>query len=501
MNRSEHLEICQQCQHRKMDFKKGLLCGLSNKLADFEDNCPYFKVDVNADFYKKYVEGTKLEPLAINSYLIKLIIFGSIVSVVSSIVYEISSDFFYGSFFSFSVAICSHMAIWLYIGLTLNHVKTSLTAGAMGLSAFFILNNFPLLNEYTFWLVPVILPICFFAYQLIPDKKKRIQFMVIAAIISQGLAYLDYSPFQILLNLNSGSDRFLWDYQSVIQFFGNLIAKVVWLVTNGLLFVLAYQWINNKVKLNLKFVSLNNVLPVKKMGVFVFTFYGAILLLSYNVTNILFNVGEAVMTGHPRFETGLFYFISMFILFISCLSMLLFTSWYYRKITIEYFLGCHRKLSWAYFFAQVPIINIFVWAYILSEFKPTKADDKNKIEAIFKNKNQEIIFAAFAILLLKSFFTIVNPGIVPVDILIVVIDIVLLLLYINYQYGMHVIITLEICLHLPVLLMALFNYEIGISEKFVSFSIFYSIARLIIMYPVFHLKQFKILRSETNQEI
>ncbi|MCC5916613.1 MAG: hypothetical protein JJU02_04725 [Cryomorphaceae bacterium] len=45
MNREEQLEFCKTCKNRKLDLKKGLLCGLTNQYADFENTCKDFHED------------------------------------------------------------------------------------------------------------------------------------------------------------------------------------------------------------------------------------------------------------------------------------------------------------------------------------------------------------------------------------------------------------------------------------------------------------------------
>jgi hypothetical protein len=49
MTRDEQLEFCKKCTNRKMDFQKGLVCGLTNEKADFEDTCPDFNEDTNIE--------------------------------------------------------------------------------------------------------------------------------------------------------------------------------------------------------------------------------------------------------------------------------------------------------------------------------------------------------------------------------------------------------------------------------------------------------------------
>ena len=45
MTRTEHLEFCKKCLNRKFDPKQGLICNLTEKIADFEETCSNFKLD------------------------------------------------------------------------------------------------------------------------------------------------------------------------------------------------------------------------------------------------------------------------------------------------------------------------------------------------------------------------------------------------------------------------------------------------------------------------
>jgi hypothetical protein len=78
MERKRLLPICQQCLHRKMDFKIGLVCGLTDKFADFHISCPTFEQDPIArqernkrtisekTFTEKHIRINRKIPRAIN---------------------------------------------------------------------------------------------------------------------------------------------------------------------------------------------------------------------------------------------------------------------------------------------------------------------------------------------------------------------------------------------------------------------------------------------------
>ncbi|WP_445747293.1 hypothetical protein [Polaribacter sp.] len=45
MTREQHLKFCRTCVNRRLDLRVGLLCNLTGKMADFENECASFQVD------------------------------------------------------------------------------------------------------------------------------------------------------------------------------------------------------------------------------------------------------------------------------------------------------------------------------------------------------------------------------------------------------------------------------------------------------------------------
>ena len=48
LHRSEYVAICQQCAKSSFDKKKGIICSLTNKHADFDERCNDFTADEKA---------------------------------------------------------------------------------------------------------------------------------------------------------------------------------------------------------------------------------------------------------------------------------------------------------------------------------------------------------------------------------------------------------------------------------------------------------------------
>jgi len=65
MNRIEHLKFCSICIHQQDDMRKGIICGLTNQIADFDDQCKSFAEDA------EIVEHLKLKEIE-NSVIDKM---------------------------------------------------------------------------------------------------------------------------------------------------------------------------------------------------------------------------------------------------------------------------------------------------------------------------------------------------------------------------------------------------------------------------------------------
>ncbi len=57
MNRDQHLEFCRRCLNRKFDGQQGIICGLTNRIADFENSCPSFSLDESVKIEKQEEEA------------------------------------------------------------------------------------------------------------------------------------------------------------------------------------------------------------------------------------------------------------------------------------------------------------------------------------------------------------------------------------------------------------------------------------------------------------
>jgi len=100
MNRIEHLKFCSICIHQQDDMRKGIICGLTNQIADFDDLCNSFAEDTEIIEHLKLkeIENSVIDQMASQwkrflNYLLDLVsilffifIFSLILGIVLAIV-------------------------------------------------------------------------------------------------------------------------------------------------------------------------------------------------------------------------------------------------------------------------------------------------------------------------------------------------------------------------------------------------------------------------------
>ncbi|WP_179317932.1 hypothetical protein [Winogradskyella undariae] len=77
MNREYHLTFCKICDNRKIDFNKGLICSLTNDIADFNEYCVTFNLDsseleeykekIKSEIDEEYLENGVVKAMGLNN--------------------------------------------------------------------------------------------------------------------------------------------------------------------------------------------------------------------------------------------------------------------------------------------------------------------------------------------------------------------------------------------------------------------------------------------------
>ena len=81
MTREEHVRICSVCKNRRSDINKGLICALTEDIADFEGECPNYDEDPEAIYYRQLEEQPE-EPLVIKPASIGLAVLTAAIACI-----------------------------------------------------------------------------------------------------------------------------------------------------------------------------------------------------------------------------------------------------------------------------------------------------------------------------------------------------------------------------------------------------------------------------------
>ena len=104
MTRDEHLEWCKKCTNQKLDLQKGIVCGLTDEIADFEEHCKDFNLDetiketpavevpedgIGAHEAIEHVSSETLEKLRSEQQLIPGIIAGAVAAIGGGLLWAV----------------------------------------------------------------------------------------------------------------------------------------------------------------------------------------------------------------------------------------------------------------------------------------------------------------------------------------------------------------------------------------------------------------------------
>lgn len=99
MDRAQHLEFCRVCTNRKFDTSRGLVCSLTDALADFESECPEYILDIDESVRlkrKQEERSQKLEKEArsVSGLSAKAILWVGLMFLTVGVFWIITSQFY-----------------------------------------------------------------------------------------------------------------------------------------------------------------------------------------------------------------------------------------------------------------------------------------------------------------------------------------------------------------------------------------------------------------------
>lgn len=106
LTRGQYIEICKRCTKNSFDPKKGIICGLTKDIANFEHKCPTYEADetyeeeattdefaYTAKELKNKIPPDKYEQLLREQNWFKAIFFGSVAGIASALGWALLTEF------------------------------------------------------------------------------------------------------------------------------------------------------------------------------------------------------------------------------------------------------------------------------------------------------------------------------------------------------------------------------------------------------------------------
>ena len=401
---------------------------------------------------------------------------------------------------------------WLFIGWETNTIKSSIIGCGITVVLLVVVHNTglsDLLNSVTFapWLFGTIV----FSFLTLPNTTKRIKFIVSSIVISIGVNAFHSAPF---LGLEESFNTLLhfFHFESLPIDFGTVSLdpndpyvvfnySAIWIggvgeIIHFLALTFAYKYIKSDRKLFLNTLQLGKKIKAGKMALYVFVLYSGIAFLSFGIIELVKRYIQ-YQTGVITYTKGVVFGFDLheLLIFLFALIVLYFLVWFYRKITLEYYLDNAKPISWNYFFSCSPIIGFFIWVYNLLTFKSNEEISKTKLADLTK-PNNSIGILIISIMVISLLFSIIASRGNIWYILFGIAYFIQILLFIKYSFGLYLLISIHLGWYLLVV-----GFQIAganIPEDIFSYSYIFSLCQIYLMQPVFHFKIFKVEKGIKN---
>ncbi len=372
---------------------------------------------------------------------------------------------------------------WIYIGFATDKLKEGIIAGVMHFAVMSILGYF----SRDLFILSSLIGFATFAYQVKFNNQKIIVLSLLGTIIYIGSSslYLSYEMFKPVDRLMNIRDFLYGSSFTNLRYLFQVIQYLI-----PLLFIpFLYSILKNR---NLKFneLDLRKLIGVGEATLYFYVFYVAILVSAYNITDLLIN--------HIQYFSKTLFSDVVFIVRIAFTFFFVYLLiWFYRKVLLEFFLIRQKAISWHWYFLQIPIIRSIIWLIInTTDYKGMDASKSSF--RIKHSQNTEILTLMVVALLLSLLGSITMLG--GMAILSFLVSIVLLFLFAFNKYGLIIMVSLQIALFFILGYMSEHNM-IQLPRNVIGRGYFVSLVFSFIQYPLFHLKEFKVLRPQRKEEL
>lgn len=520
MNREDQISYCSKCKNRKMDFNRGLLCGLTNEFADFEESCPDFLEDNSAlpnesisvanaqitiadsahkpNKYWNYLGYFFLAAIGISMIDAGLYIWEIIADEISDYWYISGQGIFYFS-------------LWTFIGWETGHLKNGLIAGGIFFIFIFLIKIIPTPDLFIIYYIPILLSSLYYGYFSLRNTRQIWVFALACLLLvfgtyntgnfnGAGLTENIDSVMRNVFGINTDFGIGFITWYSDAGEYGTTYSFDFFFIDifrNALLFLgitYVFNVLQNKQNFRFNLVELGRRTSQGRMTLYVLALYVGVSCLALGI------MGRVVVffTWVWKNDYGITYTLDDYIswlmtLLMGILILVAFTA-LYRKILLEYYLERNQPISWNFYFGQIPIIGFFVWIYNLTSFTIPANLTREKLSHTTRKDNSLKTF----LMLLYGVYVVVILGISmniggrmhPAPLAILLIGFMIYGLYLFNEIGVYIVLGIQFLAFL-IILAALFA-GLEFPMELIPSTLFWSMMLAFLVYPAFHLKTFKI---------
>jgi len=378
------------------------------------------------------------------------------------------------------------IVVWSFIGFTTNSFKQGLLAGFLH----YVLQLISAYFEIPTYILNPLLSFGFFAYLVKFNQSQIIKLSIVGTIVYLG-------------SFTLRNEFVFWDFIrefirfdiDTINFLNNEVGNTGVLVLSYLVFFILIQICFNRIKdkngLKLLELNLDLVPSTSTATLYFYLFYIALISYSYNIVSSLVHFME--------FEgKSSFFIVTSGLMLLAKLFFIYLLIWFYRKVVVEFLLKKNRTISWNYYFLHTPIIRTIIWLVTCFTQK-SETIKPNKSYQVSTTQNDGIL-AFMIVLFLLSSISKISSGHTNYGLISVLISLASLLLFILYKYGVYIIAAVQLAFFFLLIYLE-GNGTITIPSGPMNHWFIILLAFYFIQYPLFHLKEFKIIKSVQPQDI
>lgn len=470
------------------------------------------------------VSYTRFLPIVLLSTLL-----ATVLQIWHDVIYKPGPDFLQLWWLEAIIALIKYSALWICVALAFRQWKPAMIALGITLLLvaidFFIADNDALRKGILFNdLYTVVFNVTFtpaLVFGLLCFKKKALRYFLPLWLFAYaitlaylGTAFLNISPYNAWYRLLHVDDLMRFRHNGGKTRIPLLFYSYSFIIPSTIFLLIGESYTAAAGTKKWKTLFRIDLANQYTSGGAISLFYTLRFFINMLVVGLLsIPIGRFYSLGHSGFRGQTIY--SLYIMEAAGLVLLTAVVLYYRKFLIEYFISTQRKISWLFFFINIPIIGMFVFPFVaLKKRICNTVEDRVDFfyhNAWYSDRPYGIMIVVLALSFIGAFAT---RGDSDMNWLVWFIELVLFIVYVLNITGYYLILGSGalglIIFYAQAIIHALatdaetFNSKASFYYYFEELLFFWLIAafgviQYVVLLPVFHLNRIKTVQEPPVQ--